>query len=334
MLFLSAVLFASGKAPAGRIASKPLFRDPVHDGAADPVLAWNRAEKKWFMFYTNRRANLPPEPGDGVSWVHGTKIGVAESGDGGATWKYRGIAGISVGGDSATCWAPEVVEHGGVYHMFLTIVPGIFKDWRHPRDIVHLTSKDLMKWDYRSRLSLASDRVIDACVLRLDDGTWRMWYNNERDKKSIYYADSPDLAAWTDKGKAEGVSQRPGEGPKAFRWKGWIWMVVDVWDGLGAYRSKDAVNWERQPADLVKTPGKGPDDGVKGGHPDAVVSNDRAFLFYFTHPGRTGRNARADGYAQRRSSIQVVELELKDGWLACDRDAPTHILLEPPAGYP
>ena len=38
-------------------APKPVFRDPVFDGAADPVVIWNRQEEKWFMFYTNRRAN-------------------------------------------------------------------------------------------------------------------------------------------------------------------------------------------------------------------------------------------------------------------------------------
>ena len=37
-----------------------------------------------------------------------------------------------------------------------------------------------------------------------------------------------------------------------------------------------------------------------------------AFLFYFTHPGRRP-GAPRDGTEQRRSSIQVVELQLKDG---------------------
>ena len=70
----------------GKVASKPLFRDPVYDGAADPVVIWNQKEKKWVMFYTNRRAN---EIGlDGVTWVHGTRIGIAESSDGGANWQY------------------------------------------------------------------------------------------------------------------------------------------------------------------------------------------------------------------------------------------------------
>ena len=62
-----------------KIAAKPLFRDPVYDGAADPTIIWNQKEKKWFMFYTNRRANAKGL--DGVSWVHGTRIGIAESAD-------------------------------------------------------------------------------------------------------------------------------------------------------------------------------------------------------------------------------------------------------------
>jgi len=64
-------------------ASKPLYHDPVFDGAADPTVIWNRKEKKWFMFYTNRRATAPGQTG--VTWVHGTRIGIAESSNGGAT---------------------------------------------------------------------------------------------------------------------------------------------------------------------------------------------------------------------------------------------------------
>jgi len=70
-----------------------------------------------------------------------------------------------------------VIDHNGVYHMFLSVVPGIFKDWNALRDIVYLTSTNLLQWKYESTLKLASDRVIDACVRQLPDGTWRMWYN-------------------------------------------------------------------------------------------------------------------------------------------------------------
>jgi GH43 family beta-xylosidase len=324
-------VMADATVMTGKRAPKPLFRDPVHDGAADPVVIWNAAEKKWFMFYTNRRANVAGEPGS-VAWVHGTKIGIAESSDAGATWTYRGVAEIGHGGPDTTHWAPDVIEHAGTYHMYLTIVPGIFNDWNHPRDIVHLTSTDLLKWEYRSTLKLASDRVIDARVFPLAGGGWRLWYNNERDRKSIYYADSADLFTWENKGKVAGVGERPGEGPYVFRWKDKYWMLVDLWRGLGVYRSDDLANWQAQVGDLLARPGSGPDDGVNGGHPGVVVSGDRAFLFYFTHPGSAGtiKVGEKDGYEMRRSSIQVVELHEKDGQLSCNRDEPTFVKLSPP----
>jgi hypothetical protein len=312
--------------PPGKLAAKPLFRDPVHDGAADPVVAWNRQERKWFMLYTNRRADLTNAVG--VSWVHGTRIGIAESSDAGATWRYRGVAQIPYGEGEYSHWAPEVTWHAGLYHMFVTFVPGMHSDWSGTRDLLHLTSTNLLNWEPKSLLNLASHRVIDPCVLRLPDGTWRLWYNNEADKKSIYYADSPDLYRWQDRGKA--VGDRAGEGPKVFQWQDRYWMVVDNWQGLGVYHSQDALTWHRQPTNLLDRPGQGADDQVKGGHPDVVVSGKRAFLFYFTHPGRRGEQARADGYEQRRSSLQVVELEYKDGNITCDRDRPTYIQLEPP----
>lgn len=106
-------------------------------------------------------------------------------------------------------------------------------------------------------------------------------------------------------------------------------MVVDVWKGLGIYKSQDCLKWTRQANNLLQEPGQGPDDQVKGGHPDVVVSGGRAYLFYFTHPGRQKPNEKEDAYEQRRSSIQVVKLEYKDGWLSCQRDEPTYINLKP-----
>ena len=195
---------------------------------------------------------------------------------------------------------------------------------------MHLTSTNLLNWKYESTLKLASDRVIDPCALQLPNGSWRMWYNNERDKKSIYYADSTNLFDWQDRGKAPGTSERGGEGPKAFQWKNFYWLVVDIWDGLRIYRSTDAVTWTRQPEDILKIPGQGLDDAAKGHHCDVIVNNDRAYLFYFTHPGESITNQPADLHEKRRSSIQVVELKFKDDTLTCDRDQPTHIDLKAP----
>jgi GH43 family beta-xylosidase len=320
--------FGAPVADRGQVAAKPLFRDPVFDGAADPVLVRNAALGRWWMFYTNRRATATGLPG--VSWVHGTKIGIAESADDGATWNYAGTADIALppelGGPDATHWAPDIVRaDDGVYHMFLTVVPGIFTDWKHPRHIVHLTSADLRTWRNAQIVTLASPKVIDAAVARLPGGGWRMWYNNEQDRKSIYYADSTDLVTWADRGRA--VADQSGEGPKVFQWKGAWWMITDVWRGLAVYRSLDGAGWTRQAGNLLQGPGQGADDQVQGGHPDVVVSGDRAFLFYFTHPGKRGPDAAKDGAEQRRSSIQVTELFLDGDSLRVERDTPTRVLL-------
>ena len=335
LLLLAGLLLVPSLGAQEPVAPKPLFRDPVYDGAADPVVIWNPHGRSWWMFYTNRRANVPGL--SGVAWVHGTPIGIAESTDGGVTWKPAGNAKIELpaelGGATPTLWAPDVITApDGTHHMFLTVVPGVFENWQHPRSIVHLTSTDLRSWHNPQPLKLASDRVIDAAVHPLPTGGWRLWYNNERDHKSIYYADSPDLATWTDQGKCTGVGERSGEGPYVFRWKDSYWMLVDLWKGLGVYRSDDLLHWTAQPDNLLGNPGKGADDGVNGGHPGVVVNGDRAYHFYFTHPGRAGTIAPEDNGSLelRRSSIQVTELFVKSGRLTCDRDAATHIQLRPP----
>ncbi len=327
IFFFSALIIGHAQKidKSGKLASKPLYRDPVYDGAADPVVIWNKHEKKWFMFYTNRRANVSGL--DGVTWVHGTRIGIAESSDNGATWQYRDTCNIPPP-YTETHWAPEVIEHNGMYHMYLSYVPGIFTNWNHPRHIIHLTSKDLINWKYESTLKLASDKVIDACIFKLPNGDWRMWYNNEVDAKSIYYADSKDLYHWDDKGKA--IADQKGEGPKVFNWKNKYWMLTDVWQGLALYESENLASWKRIPGNLLEEPGKGKDDGVVGHHPDVVVNNGRAYLFYFTHPGQVDSIPKDNFYEKRRSSIQVVELEYKNGKIICDRNKPTYIDLQPP----
>jgi hypothetical protein len=93
LIFITLATACTTQQQETKNADKPLFRDPVHDGAADPVVIWNKPGQKWFMYYTNRRANL--EEPEGVDWVHGTRIGIAESNDGGATWQYRDTCNIN-----------------------------------------------------------------------------------------------------------------------------------------------------------------------------------------------------------------------------------------------
>jgi len=306
--------------------SKPLFSDPVYDGAADPVIVWNKQHKRWWMYYTNRRARGADTAG--VRWVHGTRIGIAESKDG-RSWTYRDTANINYRPDEGyTFWAPDVIVNEGIYHMYLTYVPGTFNDWKHPRYIIHLTSNNGADWKFESKLSLVNEKVIDACVTPLPGGGWRMWYNNEMDGKSIWYADSEDLYHWTDKGKA--IAAR-GEGPKVFQWKDHYWMIVDVWKGMEVYRSDDLLKWTKQENRILEAPGMGKDDGAIGGHCDVLVNNGKAYLFYFTHPGRTKISpASPSSVESKRSVIQLAELEYKDGKINCNRNKAVQIDLKSP----
>ena len=96
---------------AGKLAPRPLYRDPPFDAPTDPVLCFNAEAKKWYMYYTARRATATNAPG--VTWVHGSNIGMAESSDGGATWIYRGTAKIDYGKDQhPNDWRHACLEFG------------------------------------------------------------------------------------------------------------------------------------------------------------------------------------------------------------------------------
>jgi sucrose-6-phosphate hydrolase SacC (GH32 family) len=284
---------------------------------------YNAKVKKWWMFYTNRRASITDST---VGWVHGTRIGIAESKDG-RIWKYKDTANINYRPDSGyTFWAPEIIAEKDTYHMYLTYVPGIFKDWNHPRVIIHLTSKDLLNWTYASTLHLVNEKVIDAAVYKVNDSLWRLWYNNEKDGKSIWYAESTDLYHWTDKGKA--IATR-GEGPKVFYWQQQYFMIVDAWKGMEIFASDDLLHWKKQSNRILENPGKGKDDQAIGGHCDVLVNKNRAFVFYFTHPGRVKANPAAKGsFDDKRSVIQVAELKYVNGEIICDRDEEVNINLQ------
>ena len=319
------LLAGAAAAAAAALAPKPLYRDPVHDGAADPSIVWDEAAREWRMFYTNRRANLAyPDKGD-VRCVHGTHIGLAASKDG-ARWRYRGTAALPAACTGPTHWAPEVQRFGNLYHMWLTIVPGVFRDWNAPRRIVHLTSRDLRRWTCGRTLDLGSDRVIDASVVALSPGRYRLWYKDERDGSRIRWADSKDLERWRVGGTA---IDTPGEAPKTFRWRGHWWMISDAWKGLLVARSDDAETWVRQSGYLLAEPGRQPGDRAKGQHPDVIVSGDRAWLFYFVHQGGEPQAAANPAWAQR-SVLQVAELRERGGRLGVDREAATEVALVPP----
>lgn len=309
--------------------SEPVFRDPLFDGASDPVLVRDRLSGRWSMFYTQRRATVD-EPG--VSWVHGSRIGVAESDDDGLTWSYRGVvAGLDPPDDPGpnTHWAPEVIDDGQRYHMLLTWIQGVPDRWvGHPRSIVHLVSDDLRNWSRLGPIDLDSDGVIDAAVARVADGRVGLWFKDERADSTTAVAFSNDLRHWSAPTPVVGAPAH--EGPNVFRLGGWFWMIVDEWRGQRVLRSADGLRWD-EAGRILHEPGSHPLDRQVGRHADVVAGEHEAVVFYFTHPEWDGiQLADAAASATRRTAIHRARLTVEGDRLRCDRDAPITPLPEPP----
>lgn len=296
----------------------PLIQDPIFDGPTDPVIIWNRDEKAWWILYTSRRSSAINH---GVTYVHGSAIGVASSPDG-KKWTYRGtLTGLEFEPGHNTFWAPEVLDIDGTYHMYVTYVQGIPTDWQCDRNIIHYTSENLWDWTFESILPLSSNRVIDACVYQMPGGQYKMWYKDEDHESYSYTAYSDDLYNWQ-AGQAE-IRDVHHEGPNVFELSGYYWMITDPWEGLGVYRSEDGSHWVRR-ANILDKPGTRLMDGTVANHADVLVHNGKAYIFYFTHPN-VSLDQRRDPYFQwgpehRRTVIQVANLEVVQDELICERD--------------
>jgi hypothetical protein len=320
-----------GLARSEAVTPAPLYRDPVYDGAADPVLVWNTKERAWWMLYTQRRAKLDLP---GVEWCHGTEIGVAESRDEGMTWSHLGTLDLEARDTEYSFWAPDVVrDDSGRYHLFVSYVPGAastHRKWGGQRHILHYTSADLSRWAFERRVPLASDYCIDPTLIRRPDGAWRMWYKDEGHQSKTYAVESRDLKQWAPV-PDPGISKLYGEGPKAFRFGGHYWLIKDPNCGLDVYRSDNLDAWTYQ-GKILDRPGTRNSDGTIGKHADVVVSGDRAYVIYFTHPYTEDAPERngVSPLSNRHTALQAAELEVRDGRLVCDRDKPFRIRLTPP----
>ncbi|MEV6512358.1 glycosyl hydrolase [Streptomyces sp. NPDC051642] len=315
---------------ASESAPAPLFRDPVHDGATDPVVVHHRQRGEWWMLYTARRATAP---GPGVAWVHGSDIGIAVSTDGGGSWVYRGTArGLDIEWGRNTFWAPEVTWAEGAYHMFVSYIQGVPDRWEgHDRQIIHYTSGDLVTWTFRDVCDLGSPRVIDAAIHPLPGGGYRMWFKDEAHGSHTYSADSTDLYRWSPPQPV--ITGRAHEGPNVFALGGRYWMVTDEWQGLAVHRSEDLTTWRRT-GQILDKPGSRRDDADHGRHADVVVTgHGTAYVFYFTHPELASLpEGTEETYRHRRSTVQVAQLSVADGQLHCDRDRDVSAPFLPTAG--
>lgn len=313
--------------PEIRTAPAPLFRDPIFDGAADPTVVYNRKEKKWYMFYTNRRANVSCE---GTSWVYGTHIGVASTGDHGKTWNYSGRLDLEFETGHNTFWAPNVIYDNGKYHLFVTYIQGIHNTWSGRGRIAHYVSTNLWNWKFKGLLNLSEHALLDPTVFKKPNNTWGIWY-----KDGVLGATVTAVGKNLDHFKpvpGTVINDCGHEAPLVFKYRDYYWLMTDQWNGLGVYRSDDTEKWEKKGVILGK-PGTRKEDGVRASHPEVVVVGEKAYVFYFTHPGwkkeggwgDTTNKMDAAGvlpHLFKYSVIQVAELKFENGTLTCDRDAP------------
>ncbi len=182
--------------------------------------------------------------------------------------------------------------------------------------IVHMTSENLWDWKFESFLELSSERVIDACAVKLPDGSFKLWYKDECDSSHTHAAVSSDLYRWRERG-AE-ITDCPHEGPNVFTFGGKHWLIADCWDGLAVYESDDFSRWKRKSGNLLRFPGKREYDGGRGAHADVLVHKGRAYILYFTHPYSERETVFVNPAA--RTVLHLAELTLRDGTLFCDRD--------------
>lgn len=316
LLIIALFCFGFSSFAIAQIAGKPLYRDPVFDGATDPAIIYNRNTKTYEMFYTQRRATIQsPDPKD-VSWVHGSEIGIATSSDG-ANWQYQGTANLPQECAAQTKWAPDIFFDNGKYHMFLTNVPGVFSNWNAPRFMTHLTSNDLRQWKCEGRLDVGTERAIDASVYKFGRNNYGLWFKDESKDSRIFFAQSTDLKNWKIGDK---ILDKAGEGAKVFRFMGKYWLIYDSWRGLGVLKSDNGRDFKEENYLLLADNGQKPTDKSIGHHADIIVRKNRAFIFYFTAQNNEDE-AKSDKYYGQRSAIQIAEIKYQDGRLIIDRNA-------------
>ncbi len=274
-------------------AEEPFFFDKEWGGAADPVMVWNEQYKEWFVYYTQRRAYYECE---GVEWMHGSTIGIISSKDG-IEWTYRGSCQgdeqLSNENHTMTWWAPEVIADKNTLHMYVSCVPGVFKDWNAKRFIKHFTSNDGLAWKYQSTLPLSSEHCIDAGVHKIGN-KWYIWYKDEGNHNQTWFAGSNDLYHWEVVGAA--ITDCGHEAPFVWEHDNKYWMIVDAWEkGLRIYSSDSGLkDWKYSST-------------VSGSHPAVYPMNGRFVFLYH------GKNKNSTTQNPRETALYLAELDYNKG---------------------
>ena len=321
---------ADGPTDFGSI-TKPLYTDPNYSGSCDPEIVWNAAAKEWFIYYTARRATRQ------VATYVGTPIGVISSPDL-AHWRFRGYCTLADESGNArkgepdnddTHWAPGIIVDGDTLHMFATYKASSEPPWGGDGVIRHYIAPlndPVDGWKLAKAPRFKQPDPIDVSLLKFGD-QYRAYYR-VGSGGGIQWSTSSDLIHWDHRGKCpgdvNGVDRGFGyqEAPYVFRFRDRFWMLTDPHDGLAVFHSSDGITWTQQQR-ILRAAGKGKADATRARHPSVAVVDGRAFVFYHTEPNRPYPTPPAERRTPRQkiSFLQMAELEVTNGVLACHRDA-------------
>lgn len=300
----------------------PIYADPVYCGSCDPEIVYNHKRKQWMIFYTSRR------PVMGVAATCGNSIGVCVSNNL-IDWSFLGYCkfdGIGGQPDSdQTRWAPGIIIHGDTAHMFVTFKEDATPPWGTGGCIVHYVApvSDMLNGWQRAEVSIGESDCLDACVIRLQNGRFRMYYvggldsPNAHGRKTIRYAESDDLYSWSSKGDVLGDVNdvtvhhiRYQEAVYVFQYRKMFYMLTDPHKGLSTYISKDGVNWSYCGQIMTSGSSSRTLDYTQARHPSVALYKNVPYVFYHVEPFRPdGIKGNKLRIHQRYSFLQMAELK-------------------------
>jgi beta-xylosidase len=203
----------------------------------DHSIIYNGTEKKWHLY-----GIVKPH----TSFIHLTADSLTQEG-----WVKKNS--FSDGGDEI--WAPHIIYHDGLYHMFYTKIA-------IPREIHHVVSKDLYKWSESSDPVLAlsnefSDNLKnkDPMVFRDEKkNQWVMYYSMMKDDKHwvVGYSTSNDLDNWSEPQICfDEHTESPGvESPFVVKRGDYYFLFLSArpWPigGEDIFRSKSPYSWNAE----------------------------------------------------------------------------------------
>lgn len=205
----------------------------------------------WHMFgITNVE---PPHPVRELYLAHATARNLTD-----APWKkeaYPITAREDLG--EIHLWAPCIVLHRGVYHMYICV--GDVDNSKYKINL--FTSTDLWNWERHPENPMVVDGydARDPHVIRLDDGTWVMYYTAtsrpEGGRHVVAAVTSTDLVHWGNKKVVftdveEGTFGGSTESPFVVRRGDHYYLLIcnndrrRRYDATDVFRSRDPFHWD------------------------------------------------------------------------------------------